>query len=77
MFEKLKLPPYAGTHESMRTDGKHGLACNACEYPVDDHDEYCSKCGARLAETRFYYGLNRKVNKKPKGPTLTDVLKKI
>lgn len=76
MFEKLKLPPNVGMHEKLRTDGTYGYVCNACGYPVCDHDGYCSECGARVSGTYFYYGLDRPVNKKPKGPTLHEVLAK-
>ena len=51
-----KLPPNVGKHERRRKDGSYGYVCNACGYPVEDHDGYCSECGARLAGTLFYYG---------------------
>lgn len=43
--------------EKLRKDGSYGYVCNACGYPVDDHDGYCSECGARVAGTLFYYGV--------------------
>lgn len=61
IFEmSFKLPPYVGAHEGKRNDGTYGYICNACGYPIGDHDGYCSECGARVAWTRFYYGLDRK-----------------
>lgn len=64
MFDKLKLPPYAGMHEAVRKDGSYGYICNACGYPVNDHDNYCSKCGANVSDTLFYYGKYRKIDYK-------------
>lgn len=63
---KLKLPPKVGMHEKLRKDGTYGYVCNACGYPVGDHDGYCSECGARVAGTYFYYGKDRNPNKKSK-----------
>lgn len=34
------LPPNVGKHEKLRKDGTYGYVCNACGYPVDDHDGY-------------------------------------
>ena len=51
-----QLPPNVGKHECQRKDGSYGYVCNACGYPVGDHDGYCSECGARVAGTLFYYG---------------------
>lgn len=50
MINKLELPPNVGKREKLRKDG-------SCGYPVDDHDGYCSECGARVAGTLFYYGV--------------------
>lgn len=50
------IPPKVGMHEKLRKDGTYGYVCNACGYPVDDHDGYCSECGARVSGTYFYYG---------------------
>lgn len=76
IFQKLKLPPYAGVHKYKRNDGIYGYICNACGYSVGDNDTYCSKCGARLSENTFYYDLERKINKKPKETTLHEVFAK-
>lgn len=57
------LPPNVGKHETLRKDGTYGYVCNACGYPVNDHDGYCSECGARVAGTYFYYGLDLSPNK--------------
>lgn len=51
-----QLPPNVGKHECRRKDGSYGYICNACGYPVEGHDGYCSECGARVAGTLFYYG---------------------
>lgn len=56
MTNRLKLPPDVGMHQQLRKDGTYGYVCNACGYPVGDHDGYCSECGARVAGTYFYYG---------------------
>lgn len=71
---KLKLPPEVGMHEKLRKDGTYGYVCNACGYPVGDHDGYCSECGARVAGTYFYYGQDRTLNEKSKKPALKDLL---
>lgn len=71
---KLKLPPEVGMHEKLRKDGTYGYVCDACGYPVDDGDGYCSECGARVAGTYFYYGKDRNPNKKSKKPALKDLL---
>ncbi len=76
MYSKLTLPPEVGKHEALRTDGSYGYVCNACGYPVGDHDGYCSECGARVSGTYFYYGQDRTPNKKPKKVLLKDVLAK-
>lgn len=41
MANKLKLPPEVGMHQELRKDGTYGYVCNACGYPVGDHDGYC------------------------------------
>ena len=74
MTNKLKLPPEVGKREKLRKDGTYGYVCNACGYPVGDHDGYCSECGARVAGTYFYYGKDRTNNEKPKKPTLKELL---
>lgn len=51
-----ELPPLSGKIEKKRKDGTYGYTCKECGYPVGDHDGYCSECGARIAETKFYYG---------------------
>lgn len=56
-------PLNVGKREKLRKDGTYGYVCNACGYPVGDHDGYCSECGARVAGTYFYYGLDRNPNK--------------
>lgn len=61
MTNELKLPPKVGKHEKLRKDGSYGYVCNACGYPVGDHDGYCSECGARVAGTLFYYGKHFKL----------------
>lgn len=71
---KLKLPPDVGMHEQLRKDGTYGYVCNACGYPVGDHDGYCSECGARVGGTYFYYGQDRTPNEKSKKPALKDLL---
>lgn len=53
---RMNAPKNVGKHEKLRKDGTYGYVCNACGYPVDDHDGYCSECGARVAGTYFYYG---------------------
>ena len=74
MTSKLKLPPEVGKREKLRKDGTYGYVCNACGYPVGDHDGYCSECGARVAGTYFYYGKDCKPDEKPKIPLLEDIL---
>lgn len=74
MANKLKLPPEVGKREKLRKDGTYGYVCNACGYPVGDHDGYCSECGARVAGTYFYYGKDCKPDEKPKKPTLKELL---
>lgn len=69
-----KLPPKVGKREKLRKDGTYGYVCNACGYPVGDHDGYCSECGARVAGTYFYYGKDCKPDEKPKKPTLKELL---
>ena len=54
----------------------YGDVCNACGYPVGDHDGYCSECGARVSGTYFYYGQDRTPHEKPKKVLLKDVLAK-
>lgn len=78
MTNKRTIPPEVGKHEKLRKDGTYGYVCNACGYPVGDHDGYCSECGARVAGTCFYYGQDRTPNKKPKKKKvlLKDVLAK-
>lgn len=76
MANKLKLPPEVGKHEKLRKDGSYGYVCNACGYPVGDHDGYCSECGARVSGTYFYYGQDRTPHEKPKKPTLKELLAK-
>lgn len=71
---RTKLPPKVGMHEQLRKDGTYGYVCNACGYPVGDHDGYCSECGARVAGTYFYYGKDCKPDEKPKKPTLKELL---
>lgn len=71
---RTKLPPEVGKSEKLRKDGTYGYVCNACGYPVGDHDGYCSECGARVAGTYFYYGKDCKPDEKPKKPTLKDLL---
>ena len=56
------LPPNVGKREKLRKDRSYGYVCNACGYPVEDHDGYCSECGARVAGTLFYYGVQYNVN---------------
>lgn len=58
MTNKLELPPNVGKREKLRKDGTYGYVCNACGYPVEDHDWYCSECGAKVAGTLFYYGVD-------------------
>lgn len=60
MTNELKLPPKIGKREKLRKDGSYGYVCNACGYPVGDHDGYCSECGARVAGTCFYYGVEHR-----------------
>lgn len=69
-----KLPPEVGKREKLRKDGTYGYVCNACGYPVGDHDGYCSECGARVAGTYFYYGKDCKPDEKLKKPTLKELL---
>ncbi len=76
MANNLKLPPEVGKREKIRKDGTYGYVCNSCGYPVDDHDGYCSECGARVAGTYFYYGQDCTPNKNPKKKTLKEVLAK-
>lgn len=76
MTKGLKLPPEVGKHEKLRKDGTYGYVCNACDYPVGDHDGYSSECGARVAGTYFYYEKDCTPNKKPKKKTLKEVLAK-
>lgn len=76
MPNRLKLPPEVGMHQQLRKDGTYGYVCNACGYPVDDHDGYCSECGARVSGTYFYYGLDRRPKEEPKKPTLKELLAK-
>lgn len=71
------VPPEVGKHEKLREDGSYGYVCNACGYPVDDHDGYCSECGARVSGTYFYYGMDRNPNKKPKRKTFADIVREI
>lgn len=70
----IKLPPKIGMHEKLRKDGTYGYVCNACGYPVGDHDGYCADCGARVSGTYFYYGVehdpNEKVDSYEKGNTM-------
>lgn len=56
------VPPNVGKHEELRKNIGYGYVCNACGYPVDDHDGYCSECGARVSGTYFYYGQDRKIS---------------
>lgn len=71
---RTKLPPEVGMHQQLRKDGTYGYVCNACGYPVGDHDGYCSECGARVSGTYFYYGKDCKPDEKPKKPTLKELL---
>lgn len=64
MTNELKLPPKIGMHEKLRKDGSYGYVCNACGYLVGDHDGYCSECGARVAGTYFYYGVEHRSDEK-------------
>lgn len=77
MANKLKLPPEVGMHEELRKDGTYGYVCNACGYPVGDHDGYCSECGARVAGTYFYYGQDREPHKKSKRKTFAAIVREI
>lgn len=52
------LPPNVGKREKLIKYGTYGYVCNACGYPVGDHDGYCSECGARVSGTTFYYGVD-------------------
>ena len=36
------VPPNVGKHETLRKNSGYGYVCNACGYPVGDHDGYCS-----------------------------------
>lgn len=72
-MKKLKLPPEVGMHQELRKDGSYGYVCNACRYPVGDHDGYCSECGARVAGTYFYYGQDCTPDKKRK--TFADIVR--
>lgn len=75
MTNELKLPPKIGKREKLRKDGTYGYICNACGYPVGDHDGYCSECGARVAGTYFYYGQDCTPDKKPKIKTFADIVR--
>lgn len=76
MTNELKLPPKIGMHEKLRKDGSYGYVCNACGYPVSDHDGYCSECGARVSGTYFYYGVehrsDEKIDQCEKGQIMND-----
>lgn len=74
-MKKLKLPPEVGMHQELRRDGSYGYVCNACGYPVGDHDGYCSECGARVAGTYFYYGQYLNPHEKPKRKTFADIVR--
>lgn len=69
------VPPEVGKCEKLRKDGSYGYVCNACGYPVGDHDGYCSECGARVSGTYFYYGIDRNPNKKSKRKTFADIVR--
>lgn len=75
MTNKLKLPPKVGKHEKLRTDGTYGYVCNACGYPVGDHDGYCSERDERVTGTYFYYGQDCTPDKKPKIKTFADIVR--
>ena len=62
---RIDVPENVGKREKLRKDGTYGYVCNACGYPVGDHDGYCSECGARVSGTYFYYGKDRTPNDKP------------